>query len=60
MAGELDWEGLASLGECGIREALDAAGIDCSVDGRPESQYEAACMADNDAHAYDVYAQPDY
>ncbi len=55
MAGELDWEGLASLGECCIGEALDAAGIDCSVHGRPESQYDAACMAE-----YDTYDPPDY
>ena len=49
MTCELDWQGIASFGECGIREALDAAGIDCSMDRESESQYDAVCMAEYDA-----------
>lgn len=41
MAGELEWQGFASLAESSIREALDAAGIDCAMSGRPESEYDA-------------------
>lgn len=49
MASELQWEGFAWVADSGIREALDAAGIDCAMRGRPESEYEASPIPEHAA-----------
>ncbi len=53
MASELEWSGFATLGESGIREALDAAGVDCAMPGRSgaecDAEYSAASIPGPDA-----------
>ena len=52
MVSGLQWEGFACVADSGIREALDAAGVDvdCALRGGPESEYDAALVA---GHAAD-------
>ena len=45
MVSELQWDGFACVADSGIREALDAAGVDCAMSGRPESEYDPECDA---------------
>ncbi len=44
MANELEWLGFASQMETGIREALDAAGVDCAMPGLPGAEYDPAFL----------------
>jgi hypothetical protein len=52
MASEMEWSGFASLGESGIREALDAAGVDCAMPGWSgagcDAGYDAAPIPGHD------------
>ncbi|NDK37427.1 hypothetical protein DT603_01015 [Pseudoxanthomonas gei] len=50
MTDELCWEGFAWMAGSGIREALDAAGVDCvAMDGSPAFTH-SGIPAEDDAH----------
>lgn len=44
MANELEWMGFASRMETGIREALDAAGVDCVMPRLSGPEHDAAFL----------------
>ena len=53
MASELEWLGFASQVESGIREALDAAGVDCAMPGSRGAEYDDGFSP---MHADDPYS----
>ena len=50
MVSELQWEGFACVADSGIREALDAAGVDCAVCGHLAQECCPASVSDQDPH----------
>ena len=50
VVSELQWEGFACVADSGIREALDAAGVDCAVCGHHAQECCPDSVFDQDPH----------